>query len=81
MMLTFGFLAISAQTGLIAAAVFFLVFVVVAYIVFRMLKRTVKMVFRLGIVAMILAVAVAGSVSLWALGKGNSVRPGSTRSK
>jgi NhaP-type Na+/H+ or K+/H+ antiporter len=51
--------------GVIAAAVFFLVFAGVAYIAFRLLRKTVKMAFRMAIVAVILAIAVAGSLSFW----------------
>lgn len=58
----------SESFGIIAAVVFFLVFAGVAYIIFRLLKKTVKMAFRMAIVAVILAIAVAGSVSFWWLG-------------
>jgi len=39
----------------------------VAFIAFKMLKRSVKMAFRLAIVGVILVIAVAGSVALWAI--------------
>jgi flagellar basal body-associated protein FliL len=54
--------------GILAAVVFFLVFAGVAYIAFRLLKKTVKMAFRMAIVAVILVIAIAGSVSFWWLG-------------
>jgi hypothetical protein len=54
--------------GTIAAVVFFLIFAAVAYISFRLLKRTVKMAVRLAIVGVILAVALAGSIALWYTG-------------
>ena len=57
----------SGGTEVFAAVVFFLIFLAVAFVAFKMLKRTVKMAFRIAIVAVILAVAVAGSVALWAL--------------
>jgi hypothetical protein len=57
---------IGGTVGIAAAAIFFLVFAAVAFFAFKMLKRTVKMAFRMVIVAVILAVAVAGSVALWA---------------
>jgi hypothetical protein len=74
---------ISGGVGAIAIGAFLLIFVVVAYIAFRMLKKSVKMAFRLAIVAVILGVAVAGSVALWALGTGSSEtqRPRTTRSR
>ena len=61
--------------GIFAAVAFFLVFLAVAFIAFKMLKKTVKMAFRMVIVAVILAVAVAGSAALWALSGGSSDRP------
>jgi NhaP-type Na+/H+ or K+/H+ antiporter len=53
------------SVGIIAAIVFFLIFAGAAYVAFRLLRKTVKMAFRMVIVALILAIAVAGSVSLW----------------
>ena len=58
------------NTGMITAAAFFLIFVAIAYIVFRLLKRTVKMAFRMAIVAAIVLIAIAGSISFWWLGSG-----------
>ena len=69
-------------TGMIAAAAFFLIFVAVAYIVFRLLKKTVKMAFRMAIVATILLIAIAGSLSFWWLGSSKSAtrpRPAQTK--
>jgi len=70
-----------SQIGVFGIIAFLLVFLGVAFIAFKMLKRTVKMAFRLTIVAIILAVAVAGSIALWALGSGSSERPRPTRSR
>lgn len=67
--------------GIFAAAAFFLVFLAAAFIAFKLLKRTVKMAFRLVIVAVILAVAVAGSVALWAFGTAKSPRPTANRTR
>lgn len=61
--------------GIAAAAVFLLVFLGVAFIAFKMLKKSVKMAFRVVIVAVILAVAVAGSITIWALGGSKPARP------
>jgi len=55
------------MAGIGAAAVFLLIFMAVAFIAFKMLKRSVKMAFRLAIVGVILVIAVAGSVALWAI--------------
>lgn len=55
----------SENTGIAAAVTFFLVFAVVAYVAFRLLRKTVKVAFRLTIVAVILLIAIAGSISFW----------------
>ncbi len=65
-------LPISGTTGIIASVAFFLIFAAVAYVVFRLLRKTVKMAFRLAIVVTILLIAVSGSVSFWWL---NSSKP------
>jgi hypothetical protein len=63
--------------GVVAAAAFFIIVAAVAFIAFKMLKRTVKMAFRIGIVLLILGIAVAGSIALWALNSGSSSAPAS----
>ena len=69
--------------GIVGAAVFLLIFGAAAFIAFKMLKRSVKMAFRLAIVAVILVIAVAGSAALWALGtsKAQPARPARTSSR
>lgn len=68
--------------GVIAAVAFLLVFLGIAFVVFKLLKRTVKMAFRMVIVAIILAIAVAGSIALWALSSGgSSERPRPARNR
>jgi|GEM_PF-1432765 len=64
-------------TGLVGGILFFLVFALVAYIAFRLLRRTVKMAFRIAIVAVILAVAAIGGISLYWFGSsgGNKATP------
>ena len=61
--------------GIFLAVAFLFVFLAVAFIVFKLLKKTVKMAFRLMIVGVILAIAVAGSFSFWWLGSSKSTRP------
>lgn len=51
--------------GLVAAGGFFLVLAAAAYVAFKALKKTVKMAVRMAVVAVILLIAVVGSVSLW----------------
>jgi hypothetical protein len=66
---------IGGGIGLAAGAFFFAVFAAVAYIVFRLLKKTVKMAFRMAIVAVILLIAIVGSISFWWLGSSKPARP------
>lgn len=54
-----------AEYGIIAAIIFFILFVGAALLVFSMVKRTLKLAFRLAIVAVLLLVAVVGAMSLW----------------
>ena len=61
--------------GLAAGVGFFLVFVAVAYIAFRILRKTMKVAFRLAIVAGILIVAIIGSVAIFWFGSSKPVRP------
>ncbi|MFN6964603.1 MAG: hypothetical protein ACK4S4_12660 [Pyrinomonadaceae bacterium] len=58
--------------GLVGGIAFFLIFAVVAYIAFRMMRRTVKMAFRMAVVTIILAVAVVGGLALYWFGTGSS---------
>ncbi len=76
-----SFIQLRGGLPIVLAAAFFLLFLGIAYIVFRLLRRTVKMVFRIAVVAIILAVAVAGCVSLWALGKGSPKPPRQSRTR
>ncbi len=75
MMLFLDIPEVGGGIGIFAAVVFFLIFIAAAFIAFKMLKRTVKMAFRIAIVAVILAVAVAGSVALWAFGTSKTPHP------
>ena len=74
---------VGGTTGIVAAATFLLIFTAIAYIVFRILKRTVKMAVRMAIVVIILAIAVVGSVSLYFFGSGGPrpQRPLPTRTR
>ena len=69
--------------GIVGAAAFLLIFLGVAFIAFKMLKRSVKMAFRLAIIGVILLIAVAGSAALWGLGtsKAQPPRPARTASR
>ena len=54
-----------SSLGISLAIVFFLVFAGIAVFAYKMLKRTVKMAFRMFIVAAILLIAVVGSFALY----------------
>jgi uncharacterized membrane protein YdbT with pleckstrin-like domain len=56
--------------GIGLAVFFFLACLAVSFIVFKMLKRTVKMAIRMVIVAVILFVALIGTVAFLTLGSG-----------
>jgi apolipoprotein N-acyltransferase len=58
--------------GAVVAVSFLLVFLGVAFVAFKALKKTVKMAFRLAVVGVILLIALAGSVSLWYFSSGGS---------
>ena len=65
--------------GVIAGVVFLLICLAAAFIAFRLLKKSVKMAFRLIIVGIIILIAIAGSVSFWWLSTSKSPRPGPAR--
>jgi hypothetical protein len=68
--------------GTFAAVATLLVFVGVAFIAFKLLKRTVKMAFRMAIVAIILAIGLAGTIFFYAVGTdkpARTSRPAQTR--
>lgn len=54
--------------GIVAAVIFVIVLIGVAMVVFTMIKRTVKLAFRLAIVGILLLIAAAGGFSLWWFG-------------
>ncbi len=78
------FLLFQIETfGIAAAAVFFLILAVVAFIAFKMLAKTVKMAFRMVIVAVILLIALVGGVALLMFGSGGKepAKPAATKPK
>lgn len=60
--------------GVLAAVTFFLIFLGVAFIAFKMLKKTVKMAVRIAVVGIIIAIAAVGSIILWTF-DGSPERP------
>ena len=61
-----------STVGLIVAVSFFLVFLAVAFVAYKALKKTAKMAFRMIVVSIILVIAVAGSLSLWYFSSGGT---------
>ncbi len=76
-MTLFQFVAaqMSSGIGAVAAGAFFLIAAAVAFIAFKMLKKTVKMAFRIVVLILILGIAAAGSIALWALSSGGPSKP------
>ena len=60
--------------GIFVSVAVLLVFAGVAFIAFKLLKRTVKMAFRMAIVAILLAIGLAGSIFFYAVGGSKPVR-------
>ena len=55
-------------TTLIAGVGLFLILAAAAYVMFRILRKTVKMAFRMAVLAAVLIFAIGGSVGLWWFG-------------
>jgi EamA domain-containing membrane protein RarD len=62
---------ISALLGL----AFFFIFAAIAFVAYKMLKKTVKMAVRMAVVIAILAIAFVGSIALLWFGSGAGNRP------
>lgn len=72
---------VSGTTLLAAGAGVFFIAVALAYIVFRLLRKTIRMAFRMAIVAAIVVFVVVGSASLWWLSSRSSPTPRPTPSR
>ena len=75
MIIFFDIAPTAGGIGVFAAAAFLLIGAAVAFVAYKLLKKTVKMAFRMAIVGVILVIAVAGSLSFWWLGGGKPSRP------
>lgn len=73
--------AIVGAIGLAAGVVFFFILAAAAYVIFRLLKKSVRMAFRMAIVAAILIIALVGAISFYWFGTGSSPRPRPTPSR
>lgn len=69
--------------GLGVGFAFFLIVLAVAFLAFRLLRKTVRMALRLVIVAVILIVGFVGTLAFFYVGSGSSPkgRPTSTRGR
>lgn len=70
------------STASIAAVITLLVFLAVGFIAFKLLKKTVKMAFRMAIVAFIVAIGLAGTIFFYTIGTAKPAttsRPAQTR--
>lgn len=61
--------------GIVAGVIFFLVLAAVAYIVFRMMRKTVKWAIRVTVVTVILLVALIGGIAVYWNSSSKQSRP------
>jgi hypothetical protein len=73
--LLFSLLSDAGPIGIAVGVAFFLVVAAVAYISFRLMRRTMKTAIRLAIVALILLVALVGSIAILWKSSGRITRP------
>lgn len=65
----------SSSVALIAGVILFVVFAGIAYIVFRMLKKTAKVAFRMAVVAAVFGIVALGAFSIYWFGIGSTSKP------
>ncbi len=65
----------------IAALVFTLIGLGIAYVVFRILKKTVKMAVRALIVLLLIIITLAGGMYLWTYGDAKSSKSSTTKTR
>jgi hypothetical protein len=73
--LLFDISPVGGGIGAILGLAFFFIFAAVAFIAYKMLKKTVKMAVRMTIVVAILLIALVGSVALLLFSSGGGTRP------
>ena len=61
-----------SPAGIVIIVGFFLVSLAVAYVAFRVLRKTMKLAFRLALVGLILIVALIGTISIYLFGIGST---------
>lgn len=65
----------SGTTTLIAGVGLLFIIIAAAYVMFRLLRKTVKMAFRMAMVVTVLFTFVVGGIALYWFGSGTSSRP------
>ncbi len=68
MTLVFDIAPLGGGFGISLGIIFFLVFAAIAFVMYKILKRTVKMAIRMTIVAAILLIALVGGIGLYLFG-------------
>ena len=58
----------------IAVVVFILAMIAIAYGAFRVLKKTLKMVFRAIVILLILGIVIVGSMAIWNMNLATSIK-------
>lgn len=82
MLVLFDAAPIAGGVAVFGAVAFFFVFVALAFIAFKMLRRTFRFAVRLTIAGIILAIAVGGSAAFYFLGPSKPTpRPRPAQSK
>ncbi len=66
--LVFDIAPLVGGVGISLGIIFFLVFAAIAFVMYKILKRTFKMAIRMTIVAAILLIAIVGGISLYLFG-------------
>lgn len=82
-MLLFDIGAPAGAIGLVAGVGILFIAFALAFVAFRMLRKTVKMAFRMAIVAMILVIGLVGTLAFFYVGSGSGkpVRPAANRQR
>ena len=65
----------------IAAIIFILVMLAIAYVAFRILKKTMKMAMRAIVVLLIMVIAVVGGAALWSMDANTNSDKSPTKTK
>lgn len=79
--LLFDVAPVAGGIGVVVGIGFFLVLAAVAFVTFKMLKRTVKMAVRMVIVGIILVVAIVGGIALLMFSGGGSGKTPASQQK